>query len=97
MECVWWFLFGLCLIYALAITNKIVSQYKFFISDGLIKKKKKSTHSQIKYNNQNTKSKHTQKSSNFENIIFFFKFTLDNQELKWVSIVLLLYSKLLLT
>ena len=69
MEWVWWFLFGLCLIYALAITNKIVSQYKFFISDGLIKKKKKkSTHSQIKYNNQNTKSKHMQKSSNFENI-----------------------------
>ena len=38
MECVWWFLFGLCLIYALAITNKIVSQYKFFPSDDLIKK-----------------------------------------------------------
>ena len=67
MEWVWWFLFGLCLIYALAITNKIVSQYKFFPSDGLIKKKK-STHLQIKYNNQNPKSKHMQKSSKFENI-----------------------------
>ena len=44
MEWVWWFLFGLCLIYALAITNKIVSQYKFFPSDSLIKKKKKNQH-----------------------------------------------------
>ena len=32
--------------------NKIVPQYSFFPSDSLIKKKK-STHSQIKYNNQN--------------------------------------------
>ena len=66
MEWVWWFLFGLCLIYALAITNKIVSQYKFFPSDSLIKKK--SAHSQIKYNNKNPKSKHTQKNSKIKNI-----------------------------
>ena len=40
----------------------------FFPSDSLIKKKKKSTHSKIKYNNQNQKSKHTQKSPKIENI-----------------------------
>ena len=63
MEWVWSFLFGLCLIYALTSTNnnkKIVPQYWFFPSDILIEK---STHSQIKYNNQNWKSKHIQKSS----------------------------------
>ena len=44
----------------------MVHQYKFFPSDSLIKKKL--THSQIKYNKQNPKSKHTQKSSKIENI-----------------------------
>ena len=60
---------GLYLIYALASTNNN-KQNNFsipiFFSDSLIEKK--STHSQIKYFNQNWKSKHTQKSLKFENI-----------------------------
>ena len=59
----------LCLIYALASTNNNKQNSSliliFFSSDSLIKK---STHTRIKYNNQNRKSKHTQKSSKFENI-----------------------------
>ena len=60
-----WIIFN----YALASTNNN-KQNNFsipiFFSDSLIEKK--STHSQIKYFNQNWKSKHTQKSLKFENI-----------------------------
>ena len=67
MAWVWSFLFGLCLIYTLVNTNnnkQNSSSIQKFSSDSLIKKKKKSIHSKIKYNNQDPKSKCTQKSSN---------------------------------
>ena len=57
--------------YAIANTNNnkqnSSSIHFFFPNDSLIKKKK-STDSKIKYNNQNPKSKHKQKSSKIENI-----------------------------